>query len=97
MSVTINDVKHISELAKLKFSDVELNEFTNQLNEILGYVEKLNELDTSNVEPLSYPVEMTNVFREDEATPSTPREIALLNSEDADEKYFRVPKVINQD
>ena len=53
-------------LHNLKFSEEELESFTPQMNEILNYMEKLNELDTENVEPLSHPVEQTNVFREDE-------------------------------
>jgi aspartyl-tRNA(Asn)/glutamyl-tRNA(Gln) amidotransferase subunit C len=96
MAVSIEDVKHIAELARLKFSEDELQNYTHQLNEILGYMEKLNELDTSNVEPLSYPVEMTNVFREDIAVPSVSAEEALKNAPDKDDKFFKVPKVINQ-
>ena len=57
MSVTRKDVEHIAELARLKFSGEELENFTEQLNEILSYIEKLNELDTENVNPLSHPVE----------------------------------------
>ena len=65
MSVTLKDVKHIAELARLEFSGEELESFTHQLNQILEYVEKLNELDTENVEPLSHPIEGNNIFRED--------------------------------
>ena len=57
MAVTLKDVEHIAELARLKFSGEELENFTHQLNEILKYVEKLDELDTENVEPLSHPIE----------------------------------------
>lgn len=94
MAVTIKDVEHIAELARLKFNEKELDNFTHQLNEILSYVEKLNELNTENVEPLSHPVENTNVFRDDEVKPSVPTEEALKNAPDKDESLFKVPKVI---
>lgn len=95
MSVTLKDVEHIAELARLKFSDEELESFTHQLNQILEYVEKLNELDTENVEPLSHPVEGNNAFREDELKPSINREEALKNAPDSDDEFFKVPKVID--
>jgi aspartyl-tRNA(Asn)/glutamyl-tRNA(Gln) amidotransferase subunit C len=94
VAVTLKDVEHIAELARLKFSDEELQSFTHQLNEILKYVEKLNELDTENVEPLSHPVEGNNAFREDELRPSISREEALKNAPDSDDEFFKVPKVI---
>ena len=94
MAVTKKDVEYIAELARLKFKDEELEKFTEQLNEILSYVEKLNELDTSNVEPLSHPVEGSNVFREDIVKHSIDREEALKNAPDRNELFFKVPKVI---
>lgn len=97
MSVTKKDVEHIAELARLKVDETELESYTDQLNQILTYVEKLNELDTENVEPLSHPVEGSNVFRQDELKPCTPREEALKNAPEKDEEFFKVPKVISQD
>lgn len=94
MPVTKKDVEKIAELAQLKFSEDELESFTPQMNEILNYMEKLNELDTENVEPLSHPVEQTNVFREDELKPSITTEDALKNAPAKDDNYFKVPKVI---
>lgn len=94
MSVTKKDVVKIAELARLQFNDHELEEFTQDMNEILKYMEKLNELDTENVEPLSHPNETTNVFRNDELKQSITTEDALKNAPDKDEKFFRVPKVI---
>ena len=94
MSVTRKDVEHIAELARLKFSGEELENFTEQLNEILSYIEKLNELDTENVNPLSHPVEGENVFRKDVVKPSVKREEALKNAPDSDDEFFKVPKVI---
>lgn len=97
MPVTKKDVEHIAELARLTLKEGQLEEFTRSLNEILTYVEKLNELDTSNVEPLSYPVGGDNVFREDVVKPSIDREEALRNAPDRSELFFKVPKVIERD
>jgi aspartyl-tRNA(Asn)/glutamyl-tRNA(Gln) amidotransferase subunit C len=97
MAVTRKDVEHIAELARLKFAEAEIDSYTEQLNEILNYIEKLNELDTENVEPLSHPVEGFNVFREDEVKPSVSTEEALKNGPEKDEHFFNVPKVIGGD
>ncbi len=94
MSVTKKDVEHIARLANLKFDDQEIEKLTGEMNNILLYMEKLNEVDTSSVEPLSHPVEMNNVFREDIVHNSIPTEEALKNAPSKDEKYFYVPKVI---
>ena len=94
MSVSKEDVEKIAKLAKLKFSDEELENFTPQMNEILNYMDKLNELDTENVEPLSHPVEQINVFREDKLKQSIFTEDALKNAPSKDEQFFKVPKVI---
>ncbi|MEW6193892.1 MAG: Asp-tRNA(Asn)/Glu-tRNA(Gln) amidotransferase subunit GatC [Bacteroidota bacterium] len=96
MSVTKKDAEYIANLARLKYSDEELENFTYQMNEILAYVEKLNELDTENVEPLSHPVENANVFRGDLKKKSIEHGKALKNAPDSNDEYFKVPKVINQ-
>lgn len=96
MSVTKNDVKKIAELARLEFTEAEVENYTDEMNKILGYVEKLNELNTENVEPLSHPIENTNIFREDTVKESTKREKALKNAPDATSEHFKVPKVISQ-
>jgi aspartyl-tRNA(Asn)/glutamyl-tRNA(Gln) amidotransferase subunit C len=94
MPVTIKDVEHVAKLARLTFSDEEKEKLTHQLNQILDYIEKLNELDTTTVEPLSHVIDLKNVFREDKARPSIPPEEALKNAPAKTEKFFRVPKVI---
>jgi len=96
LSVTKKDVEYIAELARLTFKKEELESFTHQLNEILSYVDKLNELNTENVEPLSHPVENINVFRNDELKPSITTEDALKNAPYKTDEFFKVPKVINQ-
>lgn len=96
MSVTKNDVKKIAELARLEFSESELENYTTEMNKMLDYVDKLNELDTENIEPLLHPIENTNVFRQDEVKKSTNREEALKNAPDKSSEHFKVPKVISQ-
>ena len=96
MSVTKNDVKKIAELARLEFSETEIENYTTEMNKILGYVEKLSELDTKDVEPLSHPIENSNIFREDSIKVSTDRVKALSNAPDKTSEHFKVPKVINQ-
>ena len=95
MSVTIKDVEHIAALAKLEFTDAEKEKFTHQLNQILEYVEQMNKLDTSLVEPLSHVLELSNVFRADEVKPGVSTEEALKNAPSKTEEFFKVPKVIN--
>lgn len=97
MSVTRKDVEYIAQLARLRFKDEELEKFTHQLNEILNYIEKLNELDTTNVEPLNHPIENVNIFRNDELKESVKTENALKNAPDSTDELFKVPKVINQE
>ena len=96
MSVTIKDVGHVAKLARLAFSETEKEKLTHQLNDILHYIEKLNTLDTTNVEPLSQVVEETNALRADKVQPSLPQEEALKNAPDRTEKFFKVPKVIGE-
>lgn len=96
MSVSKDEVKKIAELARLEFNDSEIENYTKELNQILNYVGKLNELNTENVEPLSHPIENNNVFRSDKVKRSTEREKALKNAPDASSEYFKVPKVISQ-
>ncbi|MBP1648583.1 MAG: aspartyl/glutamyl-tRNA amidotransferase subunit [Bacteroidetes bacterium] len=94
MPVTIQDVEHVAALARLSFSEEEKMKLTAQLNEILLYMEQLNTLDTTNVEPLSHVIELQNVFRPDVLRPSLPREEALKNAPAYTEEFFKVPKVI---
>ena len=93
MSVTVKDVEYVAALARLSLSDGEKEKYTHQLNEILAYMEQLNKLDTSAVEPLEHVIDLTNVMRDDAVAPSLPRDEALKNAPDRTEKFFRVPTV----
>ena len=93
MSVTIREVEYVAALARLSLTEKEKEMYTHQLNEILAYMEHLNRLDTSKVEPLLHVIGQTNVMRDDTVTPSLPREEALGNAPDRTEKFFKVPTV----
>jgi aspartyl-tRNA(Asn)/glutamyl-tRNA(Gln) amidotransferase subunit C len=94
MSVTVEQVERIATLAKLTFSQEEKIKFTAQFNQILEYVEQLNSLDVSGVEPMHHVWEVTNVFREDVEQPSLSTDEALANAPNRKMDYFSVPKVI---
>ena len=94
MSIEKKDVEHVARLARLALTDAELETMRAQLNGILGYIDKLNELDTSAVEPTSHAVPMLNVMRDDEAAPCLPRDEALANAPDRAGDFFRVPRII---
>lgn len=94
MSITLKDVEHVAKLARLQISDEDAALFAGQLNAILKYAEKLNELDTNGVEPTSHPMPLSNVMREDEARPSWPIESVLRNAPDEEDGQFKVPAVL---
>lgn len=94
MKVTRDQVRHIAALARLRFDAAEEEEIATQMTRILDYVEKLNELDLDGVEPMSHVLDLHNVVRPDQPQQRITREQALSNAPDADEAYFRVPKVI---
>lgn len=92
--ITKNDVDYVAALARLEFSEEEKSKLTNQLDSILEYIDKLNELDTTGIKPTSHAISMTNVFREDEVMPSLDREKILQNAPDADKGCFKVPNIL---
>ncbi|MBN1480611.1 Asp-tRNA(Asn)/Glu-tRNA(Gln) amidotransferase subunit GatC [candidate division KSB1 bacterium] len=94
MAVTIQEVDHIARLAKLSFSEDEKEKFVEQFNQILTYMEKLNELDTSDVEPTYNVLALTNVMRPDEEKTWLSQEEALANAPRSNHGFFSVPKVI---
>ncbi|MCF7804727.1 MAG: Asp-tRNA(Asn)/Glu-tRNA(Gln) amidotransferase subunit GatC [Candidatus Marinimicrobia bacterium] len=94
MSISLEQVEHIATLAKLRLTDDEKSAYTRQLGDILDYIEKLEELDTSEVEPLSHVMDVTNAFREDESRESLSQDKALENAPKSDGEFFVVPKVI---
>ncbi|MBA3314304.1 MAG: Asp-tRNA(Asn)/Glu-tRNA(Gln) amidotransferase subunit GatC [Planctomycetota bacterium] len=97
MSVQLSrdDVAKVALLSRLKLDDGELDRMTEQLGAILGYVERLSEVDTEGIEPMAHAVERTNVFRADVETPMLPREAALSNAPKTDGQYFLVPQIFD--
>jgi aspartyl-tRNA(Asn)/glutamyl-tRNA(Gln) amidotransferase subunit C len=96
VSISKEQVEHIAQLARLSLAPDEVERFTEQLNDILRFAEKLNELDTEGVEPTSHVMPMTNVLREDEVKPSWPRERVLVNAPEQKDGMFRVPPVFDE-
>ncbi|MFQ5569468.1 MAG: Asp-tRNA(Asn)/Glu-tRNA(Gln) amidotransferase subunit GatC [Rhodothermales bacterium] len=94
MAISRDEVRYIAALARLRFSEQEEQRLAEQMSEMLDYVDKLNELDTTDVPPMSHVLDLYNVFRKDEARQRISRDEALRNAPDADGDYFRVPKVI---
>ncbi len=93
MAITKKEVEQVCSLARLELSDSEKDEFTCQLDSILEYMAKINELETANILPTSHPIPLTNVLREDKVKESLPVEEVLANAPDAGKGHFRVPKI----
>lgn len=94
MSVTKTDVKYVADLARLQPSEEETESLVNDMNQILDYMTTLEELDTSDVEPLKHVIDLEYRLRDDKAKEPLSHEDALKNAPDADTDYFRVPRVI---
>lgn len=95
MKINSREVEYVANLARLEVTEKETEKFTAQLNDILLYIDKLNELDTKGVEPMSHAITLTNAFREDAILNSIGTEQTLANAPDARGEFFRVPKVID--
>jgi aspartyl-tRNA(Asn)/glutamyl-tRNA(Gln) amidotransferase subunit C len=96
MKITLKEVEHVARLARLELTAEEKERMRAQLDSILSYIDKLNELDTSAVEPTSHVLPMTNVFREDEVAPSLAQEAVLANAPDRQDLFFRVPRILEE-
>lgn len=94
MSITKETIEHIATLARLSFSEEEKDVFVEQFQRIVEYVDVIQSLDLSDVEPLKHIGEAENVFREDESRPSLSLEEALGNAPKRNESFFKVPRVL---
>ena len=94
MALSRQDVRDLALLARLEISDDEVDHLAPQLEGILGFVAKLSELDTQNVEPMTTALDLDNRWRDDTVVPGLDRESALANAPSADEECFRVPPVL---
>jgi len=94
MKITKQEVEHVAKLARLELSEQESDRLTNQLSNILTYVEKLNELDTKSVEPTAHVLDIRNVVRDDVVVPSLAQDKALANAPEKAAGHYKVPKII---
>lgn len=94
MKIDINSLKKIAHLARLEFDEKGARKMTKDMTQILDWVEKLNELDTENVPPLTTMSTEENVMREDKVGDHLDHEQGLKNAPQRDSDYFRVPKVL---
>lgn len=91
--ITIQDVEHVAKLARLDLTEEEKVKFSKQLGDVLKYVEQMNEVDTSNIEPLSHVVDFNNVMREDEIHYDCSKEELMMNAPEEENGFFKVPKI----
>ncbi|MDR9387410.1 MAG: Asp-tRNA(Asn)/Glu-tRNA(Gln) amidotransferase subunit GatC [Balneolaceae bacterium] len=94
MSVTLEDVHYIAKLARLELTQDEAIQTQEDLNKILSYMDELNQVDTSGVEPLEHVFDFETRLRPDTPESPVPHDDALRDAPDADSDYIRVPKVI---
>ncbi len=88
------DIEKVARLARLELSRDEKETFQGQMDQILTYMEQLNRMDTTGVEPTSHAIPVYNAFREDEAKPSLPRQEVMAIAPEEEEGYFKVPRII---
>ena len=94
MIIDLKTIKHISKLSRISVDDEKAKKLAVDMNSIFDFIEKLNELDTDNVEPLTYVAETTLKLRVDEVKSGNIREQVLKNSPDENEDFFVVPRVV---
>ncbi len=97
MKLTVEEVKHVAELAKLALTEEEIQQFTQQLSAILDYAAQVQAVDTSAVPPTPYVLPLVNVLDEDQPRPSLPTDVALANAPDREDGYFRVRAVFDEE
>jgi aspartyl-tRNA(Asn)/glutamyl-tRNA(Gln) amidotransferase subunit C len=95
MSLTAEQVRWVAHLSRLQLTDAEVAQMTPQLNSIVGYVDQLQKIDTTGVEPLAHALEQVNVFREDGLRPSLTPDQALANAPERSGNLFQVPAVLD--
>jgi aspartyl-tRNA(Asn)/glutamyl-tRNA(Gln) amidotransferase subunit C len=93
-TLSLDEVRKVAKLARLKLTAAELETFTAQLGQILEYVHILDQLNTDHIEPMAHAVDVANVFREDQPQESLPREAALANGPKTDGLAFLVPPIL---
>jgi len=92
--ISLAEVEHVARLARLELSAAEKARMRSQLDAILGYIEKLDQVDATGVPPTTHVLPLANVMREDEVRPSYPVEAMLANAPDLEGESFRVPRIL---
>lgn len=95
--IPLDQVKHVAKLARLSLSNEQLEKLAGQLESILGYVNQIQSVDVTGVEPMAHALPISNIFRDDTVKESLPVEKVLANAPDSDPPFFKVPKVIGGD
>ena len=95
--LTLDDVRHVAKLARLALPDERLAKLTGELESILGYIDKIAEVDVGGVEPMAHALPVKNVLRPDVPRDALPLEKVLQNAPETDGPFFKVPKVIGGD
>ena len=91
--ITIKDVEHVAKLARLELTEEEKELYTKQLGDVLKYVDQMNEVDTSDVKPMSHAIDFVNVMREDKVVYEHSKEELMANAPEEENGFFRVPKI----
>ena len=91
--ITIKDVEHVAKLARLELTEEEKELYTKQLGDVLKYVDQMNEVDTSNVKPMSHAIDFVNVMREDKVYYEQTKEELMANAPEEENGFFKVPKI----
>lgn len=91
--ISTDDVKHVAKLARLELTDDEINKYSKQLGDILKYVEQMNEIDTTGIEPMPHAIPVYNVMREDIVKYEQTKQELMANAPYEEDGFFRVPKI----
>lgn len=91
--ITVKDVEHVAKLARLELSEEEKEKFTTQLGDVLKYVDQMNEVDTTGVEPMAHAIDFVNVMREDTVKYEQTKEELMKNAPSEENGFFKVPKI----
>ena len=91
--ITIKDVEHVAKLARLELTDAEKELYTKQLGDVLKYVDQMNEVDTSNVKPMTQVIDFVNVMREDKLVYEQTKEQLMATAPEEENGFFKVPKI----
>jgi len=94
MALSEEEVRHVALLARLQLTDGEIESLRSELNAILGYIDQIQQLDLTGVEPMEHPIPSINVTREDLVRPGLSREAALLNAPEAEDGAFVIPQIV---